>query len=135
MYFRKCILYHVNFKFVFFKKAYGTGRLVSTEVLISGASSWRKVGDLPTVPINGLRGVSINNNTIIMAGNEYLPQLHSDFQQQWRKLEQNWNHAEAKKLPCNQCCSYGWCDWKKDFAQNSIFCKINFKPKIPYLRN
>ena len=24
---------------------------------------------------------------------------------------------------------------QKDFAQNSIFWKINFKPKIPYLRN
>ena len=24
---------------------------------------------------------------------------------------------------------------QKEFAQNSIFWKINFKPKIPYLRN
>ena len=44
--------------------------LVSAEVLISGSSSWRQVGDLPTVPIRGLQGVSINNN-IIMTGDEY----------------------------------------------------------------
>ena len=44
--------------------------LVSTEVLISGSSSWRQVGDLPTVPIRGLQGVSIHNN-IIMTGDEY----------------------------------------------------------------
>ena len=46
-----------------------SSNLVSTEVLVSGSSSWIQVGDLPTVPINGLRGVSINNN-IIMTGNE-----------------------------------------------------------------
>ena len=44
--------------------------LVSTEVLIVGSGSWRQVGDLPTVPIRGLQGVSINNN-IIMTGDEY----------------------------------------------------------------
>ena len=53
----------------------GTGfRTVSTEILVSGASSWTQVGDLPTVPITGLRGASINNK-IIMTGKEYLVQL------------------------------------------------------------
>ena len=51
----------------------GSSNLVPTEVLIDGENTWRKVGDLPTVPINGLQGVSINNN-IIMTGNE---DLHS----------------------------------------------------------
>ena len=41
---------------------------VSTEILVSGSSSWTQVGDLPTVPIVGLRGASINNK-IIMTGN------------------------------------------------------------------
>ena len=52
----------------------GSSNLVPTEVLIDGENTWRKVGDLPTVPINGLQGVSINNN-IIMTGNEYLVQF------------------------------------------------------------
>ena len=52
----------------------GYDNLVSTEVLVAGSSSWRQVGDLPTVPIRGLQGVSINNN-IIMTGNEYLVQF------------------------------------------------------------
>ena len=52
----------------------GSSNLVSTEVLTAGENTWRKVGDLPTVPINGLQGVPINNN-IIMTGNEYLVQF------------------------------------------------------------
>ena len=46
----------------------GSNRLVSTEILTSDEKSWRQVGDLPTVPIDRLRGVSFNNN-IIMTGN------------------------------------------------------------------
>ena len=52
----------------------GGNNLMSTEVLVAGSSSSRQVGDLPTVPIMGLRGISFNNN-IIMTGNEYLVQF------------------------------------------------------------
>ena len=45
----------------------GSNYLVSTEIFTSDENSWRQVGDLPTVPIDGLRGVSFNNN-IIMTG-------------------------------------------------------------------
>ena len=45
----------------------GFNSLVSTEIHVIGSSSWVEVGDLPTVPIRGLRGASINNN-IIMTG-------------------------------------------------------------------
>ena len=45
----------------------GSAELVSTEILSSGSDAWRQVGDLPTGPISGLRGVSLNNK-IIMTG-------------------------------------------------------------------
>ena len=41
--------------------------LASTEILISGSDVWTQVGNLPTGPILGLRGVSFNNK-IIMTG-------------------------------------------------------------------
>ena len=53
---------------------YGTKtytRLVSTEILVTGSDAWVLVGDLPTPPIDGLRGVSFNNK-IIMTGNNSL---------------------------------------------------------------
>ena len=40
---------------------------VTTEVLVDGADVWEQVGDLPTVPNVGLRGVSFNNR-ILMTG-------------------------------------------------------------------
>merc|ERR1712227_956444 len=46
----------------------GSNYLLSTEILTSGENSWRQVGDLPTVPIKGLRGVSFNNNIIMTGG-------------------------------------------------------------------
>jgi len=49
----------------------GSNRLVSTEIFTSDENSWRQVGDLPTVPINGLRGVSFNNNIIMTGGHDY----------------------------------------------------------------
>ena len=46
---------------------YGSTRLASTEILISGSDAWTQVGDLPIGPIIALRGVSLNNK-IIMTG-------------------------------------------------------------------
>ena len=40
----------------------------STEVLTSGAKSWRVVGDLP-IPLNKLSGVSLHNQIIMTGGN------------------------------------------------------------------
>ena len=45
----------------------GYDNVLTTEIFTSDENSWRQVGDLPTVPIDGLRGVSFNNN-IIMTG-------------------------------------------------------------------
>ena len=72
----------ISWKYLYLTQVYlvtggtGTGfRTISTEILVSGATSWTQVGDLPTVPITGLRGASINNK-IIMTGNEYLVQFN-----------------------------------------------------------
>ena len=65
----KMVIFLIQCQVYLVTGGYGSSNLVSTEVLVSGSGSWRQVGDLPTVPINGLRGVSINNN-IIMTGNE-----------------------------------------------------------------
>ena len=43
----------------------GSGRLASTEILISDSDAWTQVGDLPTGPIFALRGASFNNKIII----------------------------------------------------------------------
>ena len=48
--------------------------LKSTEILVSGAGAWVQVSDLPTVTMEGLRGVSFNNE-IIMTGNSVTMKL------------------------------------------------------------
>merc|ERR1712227_688024 len=47
-----------------------SNNILTTEILTSDENSWRQVGDLPTVPMSGLSGVSFNNN-IIMTGGYY----------------------------------------------------------------
>ena len=39
----------------------------STEILVSGAESWKKVGDLP-IPLANLKGVSFNNKIMMIGG-------------------------------------------------------------------
>lgn len=67
----------------------GPSRLVSTEVLVAGESSWRQVGDLPTVPILGLRGVSINNNILMTGGQDSTYDNHN-YVLAFNSSEENW---------------------------------------------
>ena len=63
------LMFHMNHFQVYLVTGGTTGStyLASTEILISGSDAWSQVGDLPTGPIYGLRGVSLNNK-IIMTG-------------------------------------------------------------------
>ena len=44
--------------------------LIGTEMYLEGDRKWNNVGNLPTVGLYGLRGVSLNNR-IFMTGNAY----------------------------------------------------------------
>ena len=61
------LLFYFNFRKVITEKTSSNTHLASTEILISGSDVWTQVGNLPTGPILGLRGVSFNNK-IIMTG-------------------------------------------------------------------
>merc|ERR1712227_42609 len=91
----------------------GYGNLVSTEILTSDENPWRQVGDLPTVPIDGLRGVSFNNNIIMTGG--YGSSFH-DYVVSYGTTDESWtlvgnmrssrsNHA-ASVVPMDKIVEY-----------------------------
>jgi len=77
----------------------GYDNLVSTEVLVAGSSSWRQVGDLPTVPIRGLGGVSINNNIIMTGGYEGYTGNTYDYIVSFNSSEENWTFVGTMRKP------------------------------------
>jgi len=75
----------------------GSGQhLVSTEILVSGSSAWLKVGDLPTVPIMGLRGVSFNNKIIMTGGGNR--NGNQNYVLSYNVSERSWNQVGNMRM-------------------------------------
>jgi len=70
---------------------------VSTEILVSGSSSWTQVGDLPTVPIVGLRGASINNKIIMTGGYDNSNKSH-DYVLMYNPSDGSWSQVGSLKM-------------------------------------